>query len=457
MLDSLDTLIAFVLVMLVVSLLITIVVQMFAAALNLRGVNLISGLGSVIAVIDPGLEGQKTDLAKYLLRGRLLSDSFLPIELSKGPKWLQKWLDLLRPTSAARPAELFDAIHRIAIAKEPSDADLKANARALLKALGLQVDSSPEIQAAARLRDTVRDALAKLPDESLRAEAQTALTQVSAKLDEFKTGAATAGVAIAGDIDSAYRKFNYWVRIADERAQQWLTMHTRILTIFWAAVFAFVLQLDTVEIFKLVSSNKAVREKLVAQASAVTAQAEKLFADKVSRESNSVLQKAYAAWLIKTAPAVQDALKKASINVDPNDTREKLTERIDTALAGIDGKEAALKSFNDLLDKISLDSLKQQAGDYAAVKADLDKTGFELFPKNGWRWGKHWYDGWGVHWLGVLFSIGLLSLGAPFWYHSLKDLVSLRSQVAQNISEQQEQAQKKQSRAPPRAPPTVKS
>ena len=44
MLDSLDTLIAFVLIMLVVSLLITIVVQMCAALLNLRGWNLLMGL-----------------------------------------------------------------------------------------------------------------------------------------------------------------------------------------------------------------------------------------------------------------------------------------------------------------------------------------------------------------------------------------------------------------------------
>lgn len=43
MLDSLDTLIAFVLIMLVVSLLITIAVQMVSAALNLRGLNLLKG------------------------------------------------------------------------------------------------------------------------------------------------------------------------------------------------------------------------------------------------------------------------------------------------------------------------------------------------------------------------------------------------------------------------------
>ena len=78
MLDSLDTLIAFVLIMLVVSLLITIVVQMLAAALNLRGVNLAQGLKRTFGVIDPQIDAQTKQLANYILKGRYLSDSFLP-------------------------------------------------------------------------------------------------------------------------------------------------------------------------------------------------------------------------------------------------------------------------------------------------------------------------------------------------------------------------------------------
>ena len=48
MLDSLDALIAFVLIMLVVSLLITIAVQMVSSALNLRGLNLAAGLTEIL-------------------------------------------------------------------------------------------------------------------------------------------------------------------------------------------------------------------------------------------------------------------------------------------------------------------------------------------------------------------------------------------------------------------------
>src|SRR5438552_8271941 len=123
MLDSLDILIAFVLIMLVVSLLITIAVQMVSSLLNLRGRNLLSGLGSAFAVIAPSLESDRKELARFVLNGRFLSDSFLPNWFRLLPNWLSGW----RLAAAARPREIFDAIHRIAIGKEPvgKDSNLK--------------------------------------------------------------------------------------------------------------------------------------------------------------------------------------------------------------------------------------------------------------------------------------------------------------------------------------------
>src|SRR4051794_29979393 len=103
MLDSLDTLIAFVLIMLIVSLLITIAVQIAAAALNLRSLNLLSGLGSAFAVIAPALDKERKDLARYVLKSRLLSDSFLPAAQFSKLLVVQKIIDFWRPTSAARP------------------------------------------------------------------------------------------------------------------------------------------------------------------------------------------------------------------------------------------------------------------------------------------------------------------------------------------------------------------
>ena len=112
MLDSLDTLIGLVVIMLVVSLLITIAVQMTSALFNLRGLNLAQGLKRTFGVIDSRSEEHAKELANYILKGRFLSDSFLP-------DWpIFRWR---RHSEAIRPQEVFDAIQRIALGKEPDD------------------------------------------------------------------------------------------------------------------------------------------------------------------------------------------------------------------------------------------------------------------------------------------------------------------------------------------------
>ncbi len=420
MLDSLDSLIAFVLIMLVVSLVITIAVQMTSAAFNLRGLNLLNGLSSTFAAIAPDLKQNTKDLARFILKGPILSDSFLP-------NWpVIRWW---RHSSAIRTDEVFDAIHRIATGRRSATDTQKQSAQALLVALGMD-------------EKTIDDAAAKIrvAHKTAKSFAGTANDTVRSPSDE----------QVRAQVQVAYQKFQYWTGICQERVQQWFTMHTRIATIFFALVFASWLQLDTVDIFKLVSSNRALREKLVAQSTLIASQAEKALGD-----SPNILQEAYEAWRDQGDENVKTAV--ASIKVGPNDTREKLTGRIEQALGSVGNKGALLKSFNDAVDRTVTDTLKKQASDYAAAKADFDNTGFDLFPRNNrGRWGNRWYDGWEGHLWGVLYSVGLLSLGAPFWYNALKNLSSLRSTVAQNISNEEKHAQTQGDRgSQSKTPPTV--
>ena len=450
MLDSLDTLIAFVLIMLVVSLLITIAVQMVAAALNLRGLNLLNGLSNTLTLIAPDVVRDTKELARCVLKGRLLSDSFLP-------DWpIFRWW---RHTTAMRPNEIFDAIHRIAIAKKlPDDENLRQNAQALLVALGMDrqtlKDAADEILGAQKtvrgFADAANKAVQAVSDVKVRNQVQTVLDAATAKVGTYEAEAVAvaekAVAAAATSIDAAYQKFQYWAGICQERVQQWFAMHTRIITIVFAFVFAFGLQLDTVEIFKLVSSNKAVRDQLVAQAGAVQAQAARVLGD-----SNTVLKDALKAWSAKqTDPAIATLL--ANVEVKDTDTREAVQEKVAKALGG----KTPIDNFDAMVNATATQRLKEQAGNFSAVKADFEKTGFDLFPRdNHFRWGKTWSDGFNEHLVGMLFSVGLLSLGAPFWYNTLKNLMSLKSTVAQNITKEQDQAQKQPDGDKPKPPPTV--
>jgi hypothetical protein len=443
MLDSLDILIGFVLIMLGVSLLITIAVQMVSAAFNLRGLNLAQGLKRTFAVISPDTDKNAKALANFVLKGRYLSDSFLP-------NWgiFKPW----RHAEAIRPKEVFDAIQRIAIGKEPVDErkwkKTQRSGTDKEPATGTELgkESSKE-QVVTDLKKTARELLIALGVEKQTLDnAEKNITEAG-KPDELRalgTAAAEKIIAAEETVDAAYKKFEHLTCICQERAQQWLTMHTRILTIILAAVAAVGLQLDSVDIFKLVSSNKAVRDKLVAQSAAVASQAEKTLAD-----SKTVLQSAYDAWLGKADPDVKAALN--AIRIDPADTREKLITRIAAVLPSNIDKDAVLKSFDEAVNKTVTDLLSDRAHDYTGVRRDLDKTGFEVFPQKGWRWGEKWREGWTRrHAAGVLFSIGLLSLGAPFWYSALKNVVNLRSQVAQNISAEQKKKLPDSTSQPPK-------
>lgn len=443
MLDSLDTLIAFVTIMLVVSMLITIAVQMLAAALNLRGINLAKGLVNTFNTILPGFEDQAQGFANRILSGRLLSDTSAH---RTG-----------RRATAVRPQEVFDAMMRIATGRREVSAELRNNARRILRGLGMReaVLNAAEAQVAAatgigqQLTGTVQQltvaattAIAQLPADQ-QTQARDAIAAISDRLNAYEVAATRDAATLNGAVEAAYKRFHYWFDVSQERAQQWFTSHTRWFTIIFAIVFAFWFQLDTVEIFRLVSSNRAVRDALVAQSGIVTKQAEKLLGD-----SQSVLQQALASW--RNGLTDDNARKAVEAEVaTPTDSRGSLREKVQKKLvaAGIPGTDDLLSALDSTIDKTVQESLKNFGQQFGDVKLDLDKTGFALFPADGkGRWGNSWGDHLGGHIWGMIFSAALLSLGAPFWFNALKGLASLRSKVAENISTEQ-----KGDKAPPGA------
>src|SRR5207247_8880122 len=75
MLSTLDTVIAFAVIMTVLSLLITIIVQMVSAAFSLRGKNLANALALTFQTIDPKIGEHEHSLAAQILRDPIFSDS----------------------------------------------------------------------------------------------------------------------------------------------------------------------------------------------------------------------------------------------------------------------------------------------------------------------------------------------------------------------------------------------
>jgi hypothetical protein len=74
--------------------------------------------------------------------------------------------------------------------------------------------------------------------------------------------------------------------------------------------------------------------------------------------------------------------------------------------------------------KPTIDELVKHA---TSIRTELEKSKFRLIPEpydavNVWSTGRRFW--------GVLFSAAMLSLGAPFWFNTLKTLTNLRPLLA---------------------------
>ena len=402
MLSTLDTVIAFAVIMTVLSLLITLVVQMVSATLSLRGKNLANALALTFQTIDPSIGKYAHSLAAQILRDPIFSDSLwqhktrqsldenaqkfiaaqrklrdakmrrpddpnraeaisnatAEVNTTKAAVtipnvtpnreepwgfWTIPWGGAMEIATAIRPGEIYRVLQEIR-EMSPEEAQLLNIPKELVeKARGLVAAlhrlDLPAIESRVKLKDIAAAAKMFAPE------------QQEAVLDSLGSFGATVERATT----QAYDRFQRWFGSAQDRAEQWFQIHVRMVTIVAAILVSVFLQLDTVEVY-----------------------------DKLRHEPKLVEA------LVKAAPGTLE--QGAAVQGQPD-------------------ADARDKAFADLKERI-------------------DSTGFELLPR-GWfaRWPaeKFW---WFNHLFGLALSAGLLTLGAPFWFNLLKNLTNLRPAVA---------------------------
>jgi hypothetical protein len=87
------------------------------------------------------------------------------------------------------------------------------------------------------------------------------------------------------------------------------------------------------------------------------------------------------------------------------------------------------------------DPMRIKPGDAAAIR-DLMMNNILGVPQTWRDWIGRWNsDNWPVKIIGILLTAVLLSLGAPFWYNALQNLVRLRSIVASKDDQQRDERQ----------------
>jgi|GEM_PF-1897876 len=412
MLSALDLVIAFAVIMTVLSLFITILAQIVSSALALRGKNLANAIALTFQTIDPNIGEQAHSLAAQILRDPIFSDSIwrkksrvvdvATLALTEAEKILAKTQLALAGTSdQTKKAELTKAVSERAAAVElaianvakladlvKAELELKESEKSLAKtsdeATRLVLKKTVEdrkadvvaAQAAAAVPE-VKDNRTKpwgfwtwprrgarqlgnaiRPGEIYRAlnefadmtETQAALKDIPPQLvtkataliaalgkkdrpttesqekliliskvsDYFKANPqqqlavvnslANFGTTVERATTQAYDRFQRWFGSGQDRAEQWFQTHMRGVTIFMAFLTAFVLQLDTVDIYRLLRDQPKLVEALVKSAPNVLEQGRT-----VLDSSDTSAYHAYLLWLqkhplfpLKTLPASGD-------------------------------------------------------------------------------------------------------------------------------------------------------
>ncbi len=412
-LDHLDMAIAFAVVMLTVSLLVTIFVQTMSAVSGLRGTNLRWGVEQLLRALHPDLGVRAGAIADRILQHPIVSDSAMA-----RAAWLReiplvgRWIGRLHYASAIRVQELVGM-------------------------MGLLAGGTP-------------------------APASLAAAKTEAEQMAYLAAAARASLLAGGEGVTA------WFNTIMDRVSQRFATHVRLWTIAFSVVVAFALHLDTFRLLSELAANPEARARLAAASDAI---------ERVAAGTTGVAQAAPPARSPAPPVLYQDVMKRylagggPLARVPPGSLPGFFADRVAAgewlreAMTGVgtapDEIEAAVAGYQHAVDEALVENVSQREAEIRRLsdqaltaRGILGGTGFQLVPDpyHSWDFSPWWpaplWAGvrWrtaanfahdlffvrpsNLHFWGILFSAGLLSLGAPFWYNALKSLSALKPVVA---------------------------
>ncbi len=386
MLEHIDALIGFVGVLLLASLLVTILTQLVLTVLNLRGRNLLWGLTRLLVVLEPDLEDEAKKVVRKILHHPLISRyrRRLPAVIR-----MEEFSLILVRLAESSDLEEFSPKTREALKRL-----VKVDPELLLKQLG-KLSGELEEKAHRQYRN-------------LQQEIFQHLKQARLKLQELEA----------------------WFDNMTDRMSERFGFHSRLVTVAGALVVTLVFQLDSVSLFQQIYSNPQLKAKLVANAEFVMQESQQVLgfrtAHDLALDSLRVLlpeipdpgrsfpsRISAERWLTGHLPA--------SYRPDSVLTLYRQIQR-DIAARQIDTLVKQLENLQDQLAGLNL----QFFG--AAYSWRIREWSFAKI-------------------VGMLVTLGLLSLGAPFWYNVLKNLLGLRSRLMRR-EEEERQVRRQMKRIP---------
>lgn len=371
-LHYLDVMIGFAFTMLVISLAVTALVQAVPVYMrNLKGASLERGLTDLFVRLLPGLEAHAGVIVGQILRDPLLSAPRTGLST-----WVLKRLSHaaadLRPRSGVVSREELVRLLLDFMAQDdqPGEPEPVKAARAKLKALLAKEGLTDP----AGLLQTIRTQVAVMeqqhPDWSSSQRASKAMLDI----------------LLAGPGKDFMAKLVGWFDQTMDRVEAAYVARVRIWTTLFSVALVLALHLDSFDLLARLNADNGLRDKLVTAALAAEAQGQPAGA------SESRALACAQAHLVPAGAAARPA--------DPKAPAPRL---------GLDA--------------------------YADCMGLADATRLEIvsWPDSAATWAARWAPlglGLLLQLVGLALSVSLLTLGAPFWYEMLSNLIKLRSTIS---------------------------
>ena len=396
-LGHLDTVISFAAIMLLLSLQVTILVQVIVAITGLRGWNLQWGLRRLFEQVDPQLNLK--EMANRLASTVLQHPAVAPMR----GVWVK------RKATAIRLSELLQILDELSTNSGKENEDM---ARRLKGALEKDLPGST-MDFASRAALIEKELIRSFPDKA--AEVKDAVSRALEKKRQLQNELET------------------WFDSVMDRTTERFTLHTRWITAAFAFLIVAALQVDSIYIFQQLDASGSLRARLLASAESTLTEAEKVLGD----------TKAPAALATEALRVLQQDRRNSPgggqlVNVEVPDNLVSRADGevwISRTFPDSEIQRQLVTEYGSSFDRVTLERLRKLGISFEGVKDSIERAGLQLIYPDGPdrsnpRYGKP------LHGLGVIVSGIFLSLGAPFWYNALRQLVNLRPLIAQKVDKE---------------------
>jgi hypothetical protein len=216
-----------------------------------------------------------------------------------------------------------------------------------------------------------------------------------------------------------------------DRISDVFRLRCRIITAGMALVATFVLHIDAGYIFNQILTNPSVRKALIQESGGLVTDSN-IVAALTPAGLRPLVTNALAGTFLemKIAGAVTTAVPESVVSCVS--AQEWIHQGAGGLLPEAGRQEVCLSLFEKKVSAASAAEFEASHARFEALQRRITKTGLEIAMNNPPPFLSYFCSEAGFrHFLGLLATAVLLSMGAPFWFNTLKELVGLRSQVAQ--------------------------